>query len=244
MYQNFPEARLRLFTGFMLRIFLKFFRKGSSLNLQVIWDRIHYEITIPTLFIMILWVIKLIEWITGFSLSWLGIIPRDTDHLIGILMSPLIHGDFGHLMSNTPPLFVLGFLVLFFYPAASRKAIPLMYVMSGMLLWTIGRPAIHIGASTIVYALAAFLFGSGVVRRDIRSIGLALLVVFLYGGSLSMGLIPADTGVSWEGHLSGGIAGVVMALIFRKEDPPKKYSWEEEDDEDGVKKYYKENYFN
>ncbi len=59
-----------------------------------------------------------------------------------------------------------------------------------------------------------------------------------------MGLIPADTGVSWEGHLSGGIAGIVMALIFRREDPPKKYSWEEEDDDDGVKKYYKENYFN
>lgn len=147
-------------------------------------------------------------------------------------------------MSNTPPLFVLGFLVLFFYPVGSRKAIPLMYILSGTILWVIGRSAIHIGASTIVYGLASFLFFSGVVRRDIRSIGLALLVVFLYGGSLSMGLLPVDSGISWEGHLSGGIAGMITAMLYRKYDPPKKYSWEEEDDDESdVKKYYKDNYF-
>ncbi|KAA0266091.1 MAG: rhomboid family intramembrane serine protease [Chlorobiota bacterium] len=214
------------------------------MNLQVIWDRISYAVTIPSLFITILWVIKIIEWLTGFSLSWLGITPRDTDHLLGILIAPLIHGDFSHLMANTPPLFFLGFLVLFFYPHASRKAVPLMYVLSGAILWVIGRSAIHIGASTIVYGLAAFLFFSGITRRDMRSIGLALIVVFLYGGSLSMGLLPVDTGVSWEGHLSGGIAGVITALLYRKDDPPKKYSWEDEEDEgDERRRYYRDNYF-
>jgi len=119
-----------------------------------------------------------------------------------------------------------------------------MYVLSGAILWVIGRSAIHIGASTIVYGLAAFLFFSGITRRDMRSIGLALIVVFLYGGSLSMGLLPVDTGVSWEGHLSGGIAGVITALLYRKDDPPKKYSWEDEEDEgDEKRRYYRDNYF-
>lgn len=119
-----------------------------------------------------------------------------------------------------------------------------MYVLSGAILWVIGRSAIHIGASTIVYGLASFLFFSGITRRDIRSIALALIVVFLYGGSLSMGLLPVDTGVSWEGHLSGGIAGVVAALLYRKDDPPRKYSWEEEEDtDDDHRKFYRDNYF-
>jgi membrane associated rhomboid family serine protease len=182
------------------------------------------------------------EWLTGTQLSWLGIVPRDTDNLIGIILSPLIHGDFSHLMSNTPPLFVLGFLVLFFYPQGSRKAVPMLYVLSGAILWVIGRSAIHIGASTIVYGLASFLFFSGVFRRDIRSIGLALIVVFIYGGSLSMGLLPINPGVSWEGHLSGGIAGIISALVYKKYDPPRKYSWEDENDDD-KKRYYKDNYF-
>ncbi len=93
------------------------------------------------------------------------------------------------------------------------------------------REVYHIGASGLIYGFVAFLFFSGIIRRDNKSIGLALIVTFLYG-SLIWGVLPGVKGVSWESHLFGGIAGIAAAIIFRKTDPVKKYDWEDEDNED------------
>ena len=213
----------------------------------MLWERVSNAVLIPAAFIAILWVIKIVETMTGISFSWLGIIPRDPSHLSMILTASLVHGSFEHLKYNTPPLFILGFAVIYFDPTASKKAIPIMYVLTGLILWVIGRESVHLGSSLVIYGLASFLFFSGIVRRDIRSVGLSLLLVFFYCGTLVMGLIPLENGVSWEGHLSGGIAGLITAILFRHLDPPKKYSWEIDDDDDDpedTKDYYRNNFFN
>ena len=113
------------------------------------------------------------------------------------------------------------------------------WLTSGLWLWTIGRPSFHIGASTIVYALASFLFFSGLIRRHTRLMAISMFVVFLYGGMV-WGILPMKSHISWEGHLSGAFAGLILAYWFRNYGPPKQiYQYEideliEEQEEDVI----------
>ena len=161
----------------------------------------------------------------------MGILPRDGFGLMGIITAPLIHGDFSHLISNTFPIIVLGWIVFFFYPKISFFLFTFVYIITGLLVWLLAREVYHIGASGLVYGFVSFLFFSGIFRRDNKSVALALIITFLYGG-LVWGVLPGMKGISWESHLFGAIAGLVAAYIFRKVDPPsKKYDWEDEEDD-------------
>jgi membrane associated rhomboid family serine protease len=97
-------------------------------------------------------------------------------------------------------------------------------------VWIFARQAYHIGASGLVYGFVAFLFFSGIIRRDNRSIALALIVTFLYGG-LTWGILPIKAEISWEAHLFGSIIGILLAFVFRKSDPAPKYDWETEEEQ-------------
>ena len=102
----------------------------------------------------------------------------------------------------------------------------MFFFISGFWLWIIGRPSFHIGASGIIYALASFIFASGIFSKNPRLSALSLVVIFLYG-SMIWGILPTNQPISWEGHLSGFFAGVIVALFFRDEVPKrKKYQWE------------------
>jgi membrane associated rhomboid family serine protease len=101
-----------------------------------------------------------------------------------------------------------------------------------VLVWIFARDAYHIGASGIIYGLVTFMFFVGVFRKDSKSIGLSLLVTFMYGG-LVWGVLPTDPAISYEAHLAGAVVGILAAVVFRKSDPlPEKYEWEFEDDDD------------
>jgi membrane associated rhomboid family serine protease len=116
----------------------------------------------------------------------------------------------------------------------------LIYLISGIWLWFGGRPAYHIGASGIIYGFASFLFISGIIRKYIPLMAISLLVAFLYGG-LIWGVLPIDMKISWEGHLYGGIAGIVVAFYYKNKGPQrKKYDWEieEEYEEEGIDDEY------
>jgi membrane associated rhomboid family serine protease len=116
------------------------------------------------------------------------------------------------------------------YTNSSFKVFFSVYFLSNVLVWVFAREAYHIGASGIVYGLVTFLFFVGVFRRDTKSIGLSLLVIFMYGG-LVWGILPTDPTISFEAHLSGAIVGLVAALLWRNADPlPEKYEWEYEND--------------
>lgn len=159
-------------------------------------------------------------------LEW-GLAPRQVPGLLGIVTAPLLHASIGHLFSNTVPLFVGLSLMFYLFPNASLRVGFLIYLGSGLLAWLFARQAIHVGASGIVYGVLAFLFVSGLVRQDLRSLGVSLMVAFVYG-SIVWGLFPFDAGMSWELHLAGTLMGAGCAVGYRKWDRPpmKHYEWE------------------
>jgi membrane associated rhomboid family serine protease len=189
----------------------------------------------PLLFPVVLWIVHLLSLLFNEDLSKLGLLPRNLVGLLGILTSPLIHADFSHLISNTIPLIILGWIIFYFHPKVSYILFIFIYLVTGLLVWIFARQVYHIGASGIVYGFVSFLFFSGIFRRDNTSIALALVITFLYGG-LVWGMIPGWKGISWESHLFGAITGFVAAYLFRKIDPPKKkYDWEDEPEDFDVK---------
>ena len=194
------------------------------------------ELLTPLIFPALLWVVYLFALLINLDLSRMGVLPRNLVGLIGIITSPLIHADFSHLISNTIPLIILGWIIFFFYPKVSYLLFGFIYLLTGLLVWVFARQVYHVGASGVVYGFVSFLFFSGIFRRDNKSIALALIITFLYGG-LVWGMIPGWKGISWESHLFGAIVGLVAAYIFRKIDPPaKKYEWEDEPDDFDVDK--------
>jgi membrane associated rhomboid family serine protease len=187
------------------------------------------SLILPVGFVFLLWVIKISEIIFNLNFTALGILPRSVVGIPGILLSPLIHANIKHLFLNSLPILFLGTGIIYFYRKSSYKVILIIYFGTGLLDWLFARKAYHIGASGIIYGFVAFLFFSGIIRRDTRAIALALLVTFLYG-SLIWGILPLDNGISWESHLFGSIMGIFCAFIYKKSDPAIKYEWEYEDD--------------
>jgi membrane associated rhomboid family serine protease len=186
------------------------------------------KLIIPLTFPLFLWIFYLVNYLLDIYPYKLGIFPRNFSGLIGIFTSPIIHGGFSHLISNTAPLVFLGLGIFYFYPKVAYKVFTIIYLGSGILVWIFGREVYHIGASGIIYGFVSFVFFSGIFRKDNRSIALALVVIFLYGG-LIWGVLPVQEGVSWESHLFGALVGIIPAFIFRKIDPPQKYDWEDEE---------------
>jgi membrane associated rhomboid family serine protease len=191
-----------------------------------------HSLVFPFFFIIVIWFIKLTEILSGTSLAFLGIYPLKAKGLIGIITAPLIHGDINHLVNNTVPFLVLSIATFYFYRPLGYKIFFLTWIITGIWVWCGGRDAYHIGASGIVYGLASFLFFSGAIRRIPGLAAVSLIVVFLYG-SMIWGIFPFIPDVSWESHLSGGIAGIILAVLYRHDGPqPKKYEWEELTEED------------
>ncbi|MCF8225738.1 MAG: rhomboid family intramembrane serine protease [Bacteroidales bacterium] len=195
-------------------------------------QRVLNSLFFPVVFVIFLWIIKFFEIAMELDFVHGGVLPRELSGLKGILFSPLIHGDWKHLFDNSIPVFLLTFALFYFYRGISFTIFIFLYFISGILLWIIGRDAYHIGASGIIYGLASFLFLSGVIRKVRHLMAISLLVVFLYG-SLIWGLLPFDYEVSWEGHLSGAVTGVALALLYRDKGPePEKHSWDEEEEQE------------
>lgn len=187
------------------------------------------SLLIPGTFVILLWIILIIQQVFSINFPYeLGLLPRSLTGLIGIITSPLIHAGYTHLFSNTLPIFLLAAGIIYFYPESAFKVLTLIYVFTGVLVWLFARPVHHIGASGLIYGFAAFLFFSGIFKRDNRSIGLSLLVTFLYGGMV-WGILPGQPGISWESHFFGGVTGIVCAFIFRKKDKHYRYDWEAEE---------------
>jgi membrane associated rhomboid family serine protease len=189
-----------------------------------------HSLVFPLFFILIIWCVKVFEIASGISLAFLGVYPMKFYGLVGIVTSPLIHGDFNHLINNSVPLLIFSVATFYFYRPLGYKIFFLTWLMTGIWVWCGAREAYHIGASGIVYGLAFFLVFSGIFRRIPELAAISLIVVFLYGGMI-WGLFPFIPDISWESHLSGGVAGLILAFLYRHEGPqPKKFDWENEED--------------
>jgi len=195
--------------------------------------RLRFAFTVALAFALLLWVLKLAEYLGGFDFTQFGIYPRQAGGLAGVLCAPLIHGSVSHLFANTAPILVIGTMLLYGYPRAAKVLLPVVYLGSGVAVWLFAREAYHIGASGLAFGMLFFVLTVGVLRWERRTIATALLVFFLYGGMIS-GVLPGERDVSFESHLSGALIGVLLAFPLRHRDPGsprKQYSWESEQDE-------------
>lgn len=195
--------------------------------------RLRIAFAVAFSFALLLWVLMLVEHLSGVSFAQFGIYPRQAVGLVGILCAPFIHASMPHLFANTPPIIVIGTMLLYGYPRASIVFLPVLYFGSGVAVWLFAREAYHIGASGLAFGMLFFVFTAGVLRWERRTIAISLLVFFLYGGMIS-GVIPGDREISFESHLSGAIIGILMAFLLRHRDPEsprKQYSWEQEEPE-------------
>ncbi|MEO1330189.1 MAG: rhomboid family intramembrane serine protease [Pseudomonadota bacterium] len=149
-----------------------------------------------------------------------GLIPRRIDGLDGILAMPFLHGDWAHLSANTPPLLVLGGLIILLAPDRFWTATLLGVLLGGALTWLFARHNNHIGASGLIFAWFGFLVALGVLERSARALIGAGVAVFFYGAPTLLGLAPEDSRISWDGHLAGLAAGVVAAWALHR--PPRR----------------------
>lgn len=161
-----------------------------------------------------------------------GVYPRRIENIWGIFTLVFIHNDWGHLTNNIISFVILGSLLYYFYMPIANKVMLISYISSGLILWIIGRDSWHIGASGLIYSLAFFLFFSGMIRKHIPLIAISFIIAFVYGGII-WHIFPwqVNDPISWEGHLAGGMIGLLLSVIYRNEGPQKPvHVWEDEDD--------------
>lgn len=171
--------------------------------------RIREELPAVLIFMGLIWLVFVLD--RFLPLEYFGLVPRELSGLVGIAAMPFLHGDWAHLMSNTVPLLVL-LTLLAGSKANSRSIVLMIIVLGGVLLWLMGRgDSIHIGASGLVFGLAVFLIVSGLLERRMIPLLVSAVVAVMYGSSLISGIMPWQHGVSWDGHLFGGIAGAMTA---------------------------------
>jgi membrane associated rhomboid family serine protease len=167
-------------------------------------------VEISATIVLIIFGIYYLNRFMGGVLNSFGIIPRSPRGLVGILFSPLLHYNDAHLMTNAVSLFLL--LIILFLHREYRPDLAFIsiWVFSGFGTWLIGRPAIHIGASGVIYGLVTYLIAAAWWLRSWTSFFWAVAILFLYGG-LFYGALPQPGIISWEGHLAGAVTGVIVA---------------------------------
>ena len=194
------------------------------------------SIQFPIYLVLSMWVIHIFKVSTNYPMGNFGLLPHEITGLSGIFTSPFIHGSFQHLLSNSVPLFLLSLLILVFYRKVAYQSMLLIYILTGLSVWVFGRGnVIHIGASGVVYGLVSFVFWTGVFRRNIKSIMLALIMVVLYS-SYFLGVLPNQEGISWESHLCGGLVGILVAYWMKdkkEKDEVKRDPWKDEPTDQG-----------
>jgi membrane associated rhomboid family serine protease len=164
-------------------------------------------------FTALLYVSETIDQITPVNLDNEGIRPWSLDGLVGILWAPLLHGGWGHLIANTLPFLVLGFLAMAGGIRQFAVVTAVIWLLGGLGVWlTGGLTMVHIGASGLIFGWLAFLLVRGFFARSGRQIALAAVLFFFWGGLL-WGVLPIQAGVSWQGHLFGALAGVLAAWL-------------------------------
>lgn len=181
-------------------------------------EKIGEKVKFILFFIALLWIILFIDILPFIELKRFGLIPRNLFGLIGIFTSPFLHGGYYHLVSNTVPLFFLLLTLLVFYEKEAVKVIVIVILLGGIILWLIGNPGNHIGASGLIYGIAGFLFVNGAINKSIKAIMISFIVIALYGFMVH-GLFPkvGRQEVSWMGHLCYAISGVIASFIIERE---------------------------
>lgn len=213
---------------------------------------------VPLVLIAMIWGTFFLQHLGLGKFNCYGVVPRNMIGLRGILFSPLFHSGWKHLINNSIPLVVLSFFAVLFYERIAYYVIAFGWLFTGLLVWIFGNfldgdaVGCHIGASGVVYLLAAYVFFSGIFKKSRNLIAISLLVAFLYG-SMIWGVFPEEllpnfykedsNPISWESHLAGAVVGLIFAIITRKHGPVKtKFTWEERSELDEREQWIWERY--
>lgn len=169
-------------------------------------------------FVCMLYVVELVDTVLGNRLDGAGVRPRDVDGLDGIVFAPLLHAGWAHLVANTVPLLVFGFLILLGGVARWAAVTAVVWVVGGIGVWvTGGDHTVHIGASVLAFGWLVYLLLRGFFARSASQILVGLVLLFVYGGVL-WGVLPGQPGVSWQGHLFGAAGGAWAAWWLGRRD--------------------------
>lgn len=196
-----------------------------------------YKIRFPLAVVALFWGIEIYEVIFHKNFMYYGIYPREFGSLPYIFTAPFIHSDWNHLFSNSAPILVLMSIMAIFYPRVATMSYLWILTGTGFMVWLLARGhSYHIGASGVVYGLVSFVFFTGLFRKNMKSVILALIMIILYSG-MSENLFPtAEKNISWESHLFGAIMGLFTAFIFKNVKEPDEEkeapSWQGEDNKD------------
>ncbi|AWM13137.1 rhomboid family intramembrane serine protease [Flavobacterium sediminis] len=188
-------------------------------------------ILLPLVFVFAMWLVFWVEMKFNVNFHHYGIYPREWFGLKGVLLSPFLHSDFQHITNNSLALLVLLAMLQYFYKAQTVAVLFLGILFSGFGTWLLGRPSYHIGASGLIYVLVSFIFFKGIFTKYYRLMAVSFVVVLLYGGMVWYMFPEVDQSVSWEGHLSGFLTGLSMALLIKTPQfgKPMHYEWEHPD---------------
>lgn len=188
----------------------------NMMNKSGMTNRLRGPVQFLIAFVAVLWGLELIDKFTTYELDRWGIRPRSLWGLVGIPLSPLLHGSFAHLIANTIPLFVLGLVIGFRGLRNLIDVTTIIAFVGGAGVWLIGKSAsVHIGASGLVFGYFGYLITRGFFDKSVRSLLVGVGVLLFYGG-LIWGVLPTDPHVSWEGHLCGLLAGALAAKMLAK----------------------------
>ena len=144
----------------------------------------------------------------------LGLHSHQFSDLWAIFTSPLMHASWEHIIGNTIPLVLLGFLVLLEGWRRFLGVAVIGAVTAGLSAWMFS-PAhtVTVGASGVIFALLTYLIARGIYTRKVGQIigGVIIAIAF---GSLIWGVLPTSSGVSWQAHLGGALGGVLAAWVL------------------------------
>lgn len=187
------------------------------------------QLAIPLALVFMLWLVYWIDLRFATHFRDYGLNPKTVAGLRGVITMPLLHGSISHLFNNSVPMFVLSLALIYFYRRLFWPVLLAGWLGSGLLTWFIATSGNHIGASGLVYYLVAFLITAGVLSRYYRLVAISFAVLFVYG-SFIWGVLPTQERISWEGHLSGMILGIVAAFLVRGSYRFREsYTWEKPD---------------
>lgn len=173
------------------------------------------QLSILMMMFLAMWAVFFATSITGGALLYLGVIPRTVIGLRGIIFAPFLHGSLNHIVANSIPFLLFGWLILLRDPRHFVPVTLISMIGSGMMAWLFGAPgSIHIGASGVIFGYLGFLMLSGWFARSFGSIALSIIVIFLWGGMV-IGVMPGHAGISWQAHMGGLVAGIIAARQYR-----------------------------
>jgi membrane associated rhomboid family serine protease len=167
----------------------------------------------------VMWLVEVADSLDSHRLDHWGIKPHHLDGLIGVVTAPFLHVSFQHLISNTVPFLVMGGAIALHGAARVATVTAIVALVAGLGTWLIGPSnSVHIGASGVVFGYATYLISRGAFNRSVLELGMGLVVAVIWGSALLSGVLPHEH-ISWQGHLSGGVGGVLAASLLARPRP-------------------------